>query len=399
MAAAAVISCEETRPSFAKPRVRHQLYAYLDGWVDRLEANMPEEPPSLEALTHAVFRMRQEWTGRIPQALVAQPPPCVLHQRTMPCPPCPCMLPARPAQPRPVHTMVGEVALARPSCYGTHCQQGFAPLDDALQLSERRTPWDVPQAAARLAAEVPGATAQELFTQLTGLSLSHQTRHAVAGELSHALEVLDVSPTAAQLADRVVEMAAGKPWRPVLVWAIDGACVPTRPEEAQGPATGRRHTRAQRAGWQGAWKEATGVRFSLGDRERIVPWLRWDQVGCGAEVGAALRQVQAAGLIPEDQGRVCVIGDGAKWIWNQVTTRLPTAVQILDDDHGRAHGHQVGALQCAEDGVQASGVGSSHAGPPVLGRCGLGDRGPAGSAAQGYPGCRGHPQADRVSAA
>jgi hypothetical protein len=72
--------------------------------------------------------------------------------------------------------------------------------------------------------------------------------HAVVGELSHELGVLEVSPTAAEIADRVAEMAAGKTWRPVMVLAIDGAFVPTRPEEAKGPVAGRRHTWAKRAG-------------------------------------------------------------------------------------------------------------------------------------------------------
>ena len=149
----------------------------------------------------------------------------VPHQRTLPCPHCQRLLPARPAPPRTVHPMVGEVSLSRPDFDCPHCQQGFSPLDDALQLSERRPQWDLQQAAARLAAEVPFATAQELFTQLTGLSLSDHTIHAVAGELSHELGVLDVSPPAAEIAQRVAEMAAGKTWRPVMVWAIDGAFV------------------------------------------------------------------------------------------------------------------------------------------------------------------------------
>jgi hypothetical protein len=139
----------------------------------------------------------------------------------------------------------------------------------------------------------------------------------------------------------------------VLVLAIDGAFGPMRPEDAKGPAAGRRHTRAKRAPWPGAWKAATGVRCSLVDRERIVPRLSWSQVGGDAEVGAALRQVQAAGLIPEDQGRLCVLGDGAKWIWNQVNTLVPRAVQILDDDHGREPVHTVGALPFTEETVQA----------------------------------------------
>jgi hypothetical protein len=90
----------------------------------------------------------------------------------------------------------------------------------------------------------------------------------------------------------------------------------TRPEQAKRPATGRRRTRANRAPWQGAWKDAKSFRFYLMDKERSVHLLSWYQVGRDKEVGAALRQVRDAGLIPEDQVRLCVIGDGAKWIWN-----------------------------------------------------------------------------------
>jgi hypothetical protein len=352
MATAAVISFAETKQALAKTRARQQLHEHLDRWLDDLEANMPEDHPTLEELTQAVFALRQELTGKITEALVAQRHAHVLDQRTLPCPSCQRLLPARPAPPRTVRTMVGEVSLSRPYFYCPDCQQGIAPLDDALQLSERRTQWDLQQAAARLAAEVPYVTAQELFTKLTGLSVSDHTIYAVAGELSDELGVLDVSPTAAEMARRVAEMAAGKTWRPVLVLAVDGAFVPTRPEEAKGPTTGRRRTRAKRARWQGEWKEAKGFRFYLVDKERIVHLLSWYQVGCDEDVGAALRQVKEAGLIPEDQVRLCVLGDGAKWIWNQVKALFPTAVQILDYYHCREHVHKVGALQFAEDAVQ-----------------------------------------------
>jgi hypothetical protein len=352
MTAAAVISFEEARQSYAQTRARQQLHAYLDGWLDSVEAYMPDDTPSLQELTHAVFALRQELTGKITEALVAQRHAQVLHQRTLPCPHCQRLLSARPAPPRTVHTMVGEVSLARPYFYCPQCQQGFAPLDDALQLSERRTQWDLQQAAARLAAEVPFATAQELFAQLTGLALSDHAIHEVTGELSDELGVLEVSPTAADLAHRVAEMAAGKTWRPIMVLGIDGAYVPTRPEQAKGSVTGRQRTRAKRAGWQGAWKEAKGFRFYLVAKERIVHLLSWHQVQTDEEAAEALRQVKAAGLIPEDQVRLCVLGDGAKWIWNQVKTLFPTAVQILDYYHCREHVHKVGALQFAEDAVQ-----------------------------------------------
>jgi hypothetical protein len=46
---------------------------------------------------------------------------------------------------------------------------------------------------------------------------------------------------------------------------------------------------------------------------------------------------------------MCVLGDGAKWIWNQVSALFPTAVQILDYYHCREHVHKVASLQFGED--------------------------------------------------
>jgi len=85
------------------------------------------------------------------------------------------------------------------------------------------------------------------------------------------------------------------------------------------------------------------------EKKRIVPLLSWYPVGRADDVGEALRRGQEAGLVPEDQGRWCVLGDGATWIWHQVQALLPTAVQILDDDHGRAHVYQVGGLPVGDD--------------------------------------------------
>ena len=52
------------------------------------------------------------------------------------------------------------------------------------------------------------------------------------------------------------------------------------------------------------------------------------------------RRVKEAGLIPEEQVRLCVIGDGAKWIWKQAKETFPSAVQILDRYHLSEHLHK-----------------------------------------------------------
>jgi hypothetical protein len=136
----------------------------------------------------------------------------------------------------------------------------------------------------------------------------------------------------------------GQPWRPILVLAIDGAEVPSRPERAKGRRPGRKKARANRARWTGEWREAKGCRFYRLADDWIVQVLSWHQVQTDEEAAAALRQVQTAGLIPEKDVRLGVMADGARWIGKQAQTLFPSAVEILDDDHCRERLHQVAAL-------------------------------------------------------
>ena len=96
--------------------------------------------------------------------------------------------------------------------------------------------------------------------------------------------------------------------------AIDGAEVPTRPETAKGRRPGRRKARANRAQWTGEWREAKGSRFYLLADDRIIQVLSGHQVQPDEEAAEALRQVKAAGLVPEAEVRLCMIADGAPWI-------------------------------------------------------------------------------------
>src|SRR5688572_7881825 len=42
-----------------------------------------------------------------------------------------------------------------------------------------------------------------------------------------------------------------------------------------------------------------------------------------------------------DEVRLCVVGDGAPWIWNQIQDRFPQARQVLDYSHCSARIHRV----------------------------------------------------------
>ena len=69
--------------------------------------------------------------------------------------------------------------------------------------------------------------------------------------------------------------------------------------------------------------------------------------------GAALRQVKEAGLIPENQVRLCAIGDGAPWIWKWVEELFPSARQILDYYHCSSCLHAVAEAQYSADAGRA----------------------------------------------
>jgi hypothetical protein len=121
--------------------------------------------------------------------------------------------------------------------------------------------------------------------------------------------------------------------RPVVVLGIDGAFVPTRPDSARQRRPGRRGKRAKRALWRGQWRDAQGFRFDLLEGDPIVHLLSWHQVPNEEPLGAALKHVKEAGVIPEAQVRLCVVCDGAEWIWKPVQALFPQARQVLDSYH------------------------------------------------------------------
>jgi hypothetical protein len=345
MAYTAILSLEEFRDAQRRTEVRQRLHDRFARWLQRVEDHVKEPQPTLEELTQAVFALRQELTQAVTEGLVEHAHRAALEQRTALCPQCGRTLSARGPQERTVETLVGALRLRRPYFYCECCQLGTTPLDEALQLTERRKQPDVQKAAVKLTKEVPYETACELFEELTGLPLSAHTAHALTHAVAEGLTVLDVAPHREEILAKIAMVATGQPWRPIMVLGIDGADVPTRPETAKGRRPGRKKARAKRARWTGEWREAKGFRFYLLADDRIVQVLSWHQVQTDEEAAEALRQVQTAGLIPEAEVRLCVIADGARWIWKQAQALFPSAVEILDYYHCSEHLHKVAALQ------------------------------------------------------
>ena len=184
------------------------------------------------------------------------------------------------------------------------------------------------------------------------MTVSRERMHTLTHQAAEGLTVLEVAPSRDEMAPWVIELAAGRVRRPVLVLGIDGAYVPSRPESARGRRPGQARHRARRAQWRHEWREAKGFRFYLLDGERIVQVLRWHQGQKAPDLGEALQQGKDAGVIPEAAVRLCVGCDGAEWIWKHVQALFPHARQVLDYYHCAEYLHKVAKAQYV-DPVQA----------------------------------------------
>jgi hypothetical protein len=341
MGCAEIISLDEVRARKQWESLRQQLHARFDQWLDRLEEQWPESEPTLAAVTETVWDLRHALTGSLTETIVTHTHQDEYTRQQSHCPQCDRLLTARAPVPRTVETMVGPVQLERPYFYCRTCRCGVYPLDEVLGLTAGRSQLDVQKAAAKLVTEVPYDEAHTLFRDLTGIGLGSERMHTLTNQVAEGLTVLDVAPLRDEIARRITEVAAGRWRRPVVVLGIDGAYVPTRPESARVPQEGQRRTRAKRARWRGQWRDAKGLRLYLLDGERLVHLLSWHQVQTEEQLGEALAQIKKAGVIPEDHVRLCVVADGAEWIWKHVQALFPQARQVLDYYHCAQYIHKI----------------------------------------------------------
>lgn len=345
MGCAEVIALDQVRARKHWTTLRQRLHERFDQWLDQLESALPEGAPTLGQVSETVWTLRQQLTSGVAETIVQHTHQEEQHRPHMPCPTCARRLTARGPVHRCVETMVGTIELERPYFYCLGCRAGTYPLDEVLDVRAGRIQRDVQQAAVDLATEIPYETASTLLSRLSGITVSSERMHTITHQVAEGLSVVEVAPSREEIDRRVRQVAAGRFRRPVLVLGIDGAYVPSRPESARGRRPGQARHRARRARWRHEWREAKGFRFYLLDGERIVHVLRWHQVQTEEELGEALQQVKDAGVIPEETVRLCVIGDGAEWIWKHVQALFPQACQVLDYYHCAEYLHKVAKAQ------------------------------------------------------
>jgi hypothetical protein len=320
---------------------REMIHDEVDKWVDEIVADVFKDnrQPTLSELSDLFTQTKKKFFGACLQTLIEQKYAGLFDQDYAPCPKCGKQIKKRRMNSKDLVTMQGPSSLKRPWFYCVDCSYGFSPLDKVLELSRKKYQFDVQHKSVKTTAEVPFGCASDMFEDLTGQTLSDHFMHETFEEVGEHASLETVIPDKDTILARIDQAKTGV-WRPVLVVASDGAHMPTRPK------AGRKEKRGK-----GRWQEAKGFRIYLLADDRIIHVASWHQIQNEEQFGKDLAYV--ASLIPQDQVRIGLIGDGADWLWKHMTACFPEGRQILDYYHCAEHIYKVAKLQYGETSFKA----------------------------------------------
>jgi len=289
----------------------HPLAAHEQAVLDRVRAALPR---LLEAVVVAATSGLHRRLGRAQQR-------------------CPgCGAPVKPRgvwRPRQVLTRCGAVQLARPYFHCGRCGQGWSVVATTLGLAARaRTSAGLDDWLARLGAATDFREAAALLGELTGLEVGAETlrRHSeavgTAVRQAEAAAVGQVERT--REAAEPLEAAPG-----VLLVETDGAMV----RYVDG-------WHEVKLGLVGGWVDGQLLAPSyVAAREPAAPWGR--RLAAEAARRGALEIVRwEGGLVGRGLAvlrEVTLLGDGARWIWEQAAEQFGARVEIVDHWHATAH--------------------------------------------------------------
>jgi hypothetical protein len=218
-------------------------------------------------------------------------------------------------------TSLGRIRLRRPYFYGAGCRRGSVPVDATGRLGPGNT---TPKAQARVAYLAHGTPYHRLPASFQQLGLPLRLDVSTCEKITQAIgAALEQQPPAGP------ETGPG-----VLVVQVDGVMFPTRDgyREAQCGVLYEPDPTADRspAGCAGLRKEFWGT---IQDRTALI--------------AEALRRLEARR--GSEIRRVGVMGDGARWIWDDFAPRVPNRREILDFYHATEHLAVVAAARFGAD--------------------------------------------------
>lgn len=232
-----------------------------------------------------------------------------------------------------VLTVLGPVAVNRAYYYDKECKTGCCPKDRALDIEGTSYSPGVRRMMSRVGASRPFGLGHEDLYELAGIRVNAKEVERVSQETGHQVETYHQEQAEAALSDKGVKI---KPV-PRMYVCMDGTGVPMVKSETEGRAgkgeDGKAKTREAKLGCVFTQTSVDPEGRPIRDEGST----SYTGVIEPAEAfGSRIyREAKRRGM--DSAQEVCVIGDGALWIWNIADEHFYGAVQIVDLYHAREH--------------------------------------------------------------
>lgn len=243
-----------------------------------------------------------------------------------------------------IDTVLGPIRLQRAYYHCKQCRSGVVPRDVDLGVCGSSISAGLGSMIATAGAAVPFAQAASLIKDLAGITLGikrvERAAEAAGAKATAALK----ADTMAVLAGQVVPLPPPAPAPEILYIAVDGTGVPMTLAETEGRAgkgpDGRARTREAKLGCLFTQTGLNDEGHPVRDENSTSYFATLEPVATFSDLVAAEAKRRGADHIRQS----VFLGDGAHWIWNMATARLPEATQIVDLFHAREHLHELADL-------------------------------------------------------
>lgn len=248
------------------------------------------------------------------------------------CPVCARKLTRRRKVERTVHTLSGDIRVARVLGWCSKCKKWFCPGDEAMGVESGYSP-AVQEVAALFASKMPLSEASKVIEHVLGIKLPPTTLDRVARQAA------DKARLKRRQADEQARLGQAQDQRApdTLVIMMDAWNIRERDDFGRSAALRKKGLEPQR--WHWVW---TGTVFGLEQRASKNGRPLILHRGCVATregMDSFARQLHAEAL-RHGLGRakrVLVMGDGGLWIWNIARDRFKEAAQRIDLYHVKQH--------------------------------------------------------------
>jgi hypothetical protein len=230
-------------------------------------------------------------------------------------------------------TVLGPVTLKRAYYYDQDCQKGYCPKDTALDIKETTFSLGIRRIMGRVGAYRPFGLGHEDIKEMAGIKVNTKEIERVSYQLGADVEKFYKSEADLSSTNNVI------PFRsiPIMYVCIDGTGVPVVKSETknrQGKGEdGQAKTREAKLGCVFTQTAIDEKGYPVRD-EGSTTYVGY--IETAEEFGNRIyAETISRGI--ERAKKVCVIGDGAPWIWNIADLQFYGAIQIIDIYHAREH--------------------------------------------------------------